>query len=87
MLKEPTQSTSPPKEAADGAQQRVEGRRAPPCGSWRRWLSGLLPFLPFTTAIALTLHYLTCKYGNTLGGEERKEERLDRKTESIEKRK
>ncbi|XP_071341324.1 suppressor of tumorigenicity 14 protein homolog [Trachinotus anak] len=58
-LKEPTQSLSPPTKPEDQAKQRVEGGRAPACGSWRRWMLGLLPFFPFTAAIALTLHYLT----------------------------
>lgn len=61
-LKEPNQSLSPPTKPEDQAEQRVEGGRALACGSWRRWLSGLLPFFPFTAAIALTLHYLACEY-------------------------
>ncbi|XP_022050813.2 suppressor of tumorigenicity 14 protein homolog isoform X1 [Acanthochromis polyacanthus] len=58
-LKEPTRSLSPPTKPEDQPEERVEGVRAPACGSWRRWMLGLLPFFPFTAAIALTLHYLT----------------------------
>ncbi|XP_067434480.1 suppressor of tumorigenicity 14 protein homolog isoform X1 [Thunnus thynnus] len=58
-LKEPTQCLSSPTKPEDPAEQRAEGGRAPACGSWRRWMLVLLPFFPFTAAIALTLHYLT----------------------------
>lgn len=61
-LEEPTQSLSPPTKPEDQAEQKVEGGRAPACGSWRRWMLGVLPFFPFTAAIALTLHFLTCEY-------------------------
>lgn len=57
-LKEPTQPLSPPTKP----EEKVEAGRAPACGSWRRWMLGLLPFFPFTAAIALTLHFLTCEY-------------------------
>lgn len=62
-LKEPTQSLSPPTKPEDQAEKKVEGGKASDCGSWRRWMLGLLPFFPFTAAIALTLHFLTCKDG------------------------
>ncbi|XP_054606889.2 suppressor of tumorigenicity 14 protein homolog isoform X1 [Nothobranchius furzeri] len=39
--------------------QEVEVERSSSCCSWRRWTLGILPFFPFTAAIALTLHYLT----------------------------
>ncbi|KAM7390504.1 hypothetical protein PAMA_008589 [Pampus argenteus] len=69
-LKEPTQSLSPPTKPEEPAEQRAEGERAPACGSWRRWMLGLLPFFPFTAAIALTLHYLTSQSSSVffLGG-------------------
>ena len=65
-LKEPTQCLSSPTKLEDPAEQRVEGGRAPACGSWRRWMLVLLPLFPFTAAIALTLHYLTCECRSTL---------------------
>ncbi|XP_037550026.1 suppressor of tumorigenicity 14 protein homolog [Nematolebias whitei] len=55
-LREPTWSLSPSMKPED---QKVEGLQASSCSSWRRWMLGLLPFFPFTAAIALTLHYLT----------------------------
>lgn len=61
-LKEPTQTLSHSKKPEDQAEEREEGGRVPACGSWRRWTLWLLPFFPFTAAIALTLHYLTCEY-------------------------
>ena len=35
--------------------------RTPECGPWSRgwWVARILPFLPLTAAIALTLHLLT----------------------------
>ncbi|XP_034718683.1 uncharacterized protein LOC117938269 [Etheostoma cragini] len=59
QLKEPTQSLSPPTKPKDQADQKVEGGQAPACGSWRRWMLGVLPFFPFAAAIALTLHFFT----------------------------
>lgn len=61
-LKEPGQSLGPLTEPEDQAEQKLEGGRAPVCGSWRRWMLGVLPFFPFAAAIALTLHFLTCEY-------------------------
>lgn len=61
-LKEPTQSLSHSKKPEDQPEKRLDGGRVPACGSWRRWMLWLLPFFPFTAAIALTLHYLTCEY-------------------------
>ncbi|KAF7668839.1 hypothetical protein LDENG_00279660 [Lucifuga dentata] len=55
VLKEPIHSLSPPTKP----EVQAEGGRAPACGSWRRWMLGLLPFFPFTAAIALTLHFLS----------------------------
>lgn len=66
-VKEPTQSLSPPTKPEEQAERRAEGGPAPACGSWRRWMLGLLPFFPFTAAIALTLHYLTCEYRPAVG--------------------
>lgn len=61
-LKEPTQLLSPPTKP----EEKVEGGQTPACGSWRRWMLGLLPFFPFTAVIALTLHFLTCEYKHAL---------------------
>lgn len=58
VLKEPIHSLSPPTKPEVEAEQKAEGGRAPACGSWR-WMLGLLPFFPFTAAIALTLHFLS----------------------------
>ncbi|XP_026217650.1 suppressor of tumorigenicity 14 protein homolog [Anabas testudineus] len=58
-LEEPTQALSHFKKPEDQAEERVKGGRVPACGFWRRWMLGLLPFFPFTAAIALTIHYLT----------------------------
>lgn len=63
---EPTQSLSPPTKPEDQAEEKVEGGQAPACGSWRRWMLCVLPFFPFTAAIALTLHFLICEYGPAL---------------------
>ncbi|KAM4544130.1 suppressor of tumorigenicity 14 protein homolog [Fundulus diaphanus] len=41
------------------AEQKTESQRASSGCSWRRLLLGLLPFVPFTAAITLTLNYLT----------------------------
>lgn len=61
-FKEPTQTLSHSKKPEDQTEGRAEGGRGPACGSWRRWMLGLLPFFPFTAAVALTLHYLTREY-------------------------
>lgn len=62
MAEEPTHSLSPPTKGEGQAGRESEAGRAPPCGSWRRRLLGVLPFFPFTAALALTLHFFTCKY-------------------------
>lgn len=55
-FRESTQSSSTPTKPEDQLEQS-----APACCSWRRWMLSLLPFFPFTAAIALTLHYITCE--------------------------
>ncbi|KAL1006499.1 hypothetical protein UPYG_G00073150 [Umbra pygmaea] len=47
------QAQSEPKDQAD-----VVHRRAV-CGGWRRWALGLLPLLPITAAVALSLQFFT----------------------------
>lgn len=59
---EPTHSLSPPTKAEGQARQESEDTTLPPRGSWRRRLLGVLPFFPFTAAVALTLHFITCEY-------------------------
>lgn len=60
-LKEATHCLSPPTKSEDPTEQKEESGRGPACGSRRRWVLGLIPFFPFTAAIALSVHYLTCE--------------------------
>lgn len=66
-VEEPTHSLSPPTKAEGQAGQESEDGMAPPCGSWKRRFLCILPFFPFTAAIALTLHFFTGKHKTMLG--------------------
>ncbi|XP_071026932.1 suppressor of tumorigenicity 14 protein homolog [Oncorhynchus clarkii lewisi] len=68
VITEPTQSLSPPteskaqsdwKDQGDKGGQGDQGGRGPVCVGRRRWALGVLPLLPFTAAIALSLHFFT----------------------------
>ncbi|XP_043961464.1 suppressor of tumorigenicity 14 protein [Gambusia affinis] len=59
-LKQTTGSLDPSLRKSEGpVGQKTESQTASSCCSRRRLVLGLLPFLPFTAAITLTLHYLT----------------------------
>ncbi|XP_046879507.1 suppressor of tumorigenicity 14 protein homolog [Hypomesus transpacificus] len=54
---ETTNTLSPSSEAE--SDRKLPGAQAPVCGSWRRWALGVLPLLPFTAVVALTLHFFS----------------------------
>ena len=62
------QSARPEAQAGQGPAGKG---RTPACGPWPRgwWAARILPFLPLTAAIALTLHLLTGESTLTLTGE------------------